>query len=615
MADLLSSTPSAPRQKYRRVVTLDDSSTTDQLESSECEVRSNSFLSDDRSVEETESSQGSSHNTSEHDSDSDSFVVDDDEYLTDDASFSLASYSEVSSSVTDLSNKEPIRRTQRLRFAKIDLDTGMIDHIDETNSPTTEEPSLVSEHDVATVDNSSDDEGPEEQQNPNSSRKGNEKYIYTTCLRLLDLQSNFLEMSCASPRKIEFTTVNFSTTQIGEEKVESVKASTSSESDEDDDESFERYLKKLRTGSSREERTEVKENIVHEKSFIVSDSDVSASASSSESETADSIWSPSSSDCEDEPRTNNFAFVHLSFGVSCSNHLIEERQLLKSIKDSFNSPSVLPSKGKKPIDQDEHFLISLSPDYSGRRHPDAEIYIKKGIKNEKQRAELASRLFDIFRHQCFKDELPEFLDVKWNPRLRKTAGMCRNKPDRTSWIELSPKVCSAPDRVRDTLIHEMCHAAVWIVDGRVKEGHGPVWKKWAHQCMLRFPSLPVIGRCHDYEIEAKFVYECGGCGQKVGRHTKSLDIVRKICGICKGRFTLQVRQNARKTTTKEGLEHNPFAKFVKENYGKHKKPGVKHGEVMRLLSQLYKEHSTPKTTGVEAELPKELDISVLSIHE
>ncbi|RCN36770.1 hypothetical protein ANCCAN_17328 [Ancylostoma caninum] len=336
-------------------------------------------------------------------------------------------------------------------------------------------------------------------------------------------------------------------------------------------------------------------------SFIVSDSDVSVTQGA---------VVPSFIGQKPE---KVFVFVH--FPKIGFVHFIKERQLLKTIKDSFNSPSVLPSKGTKPVDQDEHFLISLSPDYSGRRHPDAEIYIKKGIKNEKQRSELTSRLFDIFRRQCFKEELPEFLAVKWNPRLRKTAGMCRNKPDRTSWIELSPKVCSAPDRVRDTLVHEMCHAAVWIVDGRIKEGHGPVWKKWAHQCMLRFPSLPVIGRCHDYEIDAKFIYECGGCGQKVGRHTKSLDIVRKICGICKGRFTLQVRQNARKTAAKEGLDHNPFAKFVKENYGKHKKPGVKHGEVMRILSQLYKEQSTPKSTNEGEELPKELDISVLSIHE
>ncbi|VDK46937.1 unnamed protein product [Cylicostephanus goldi] len=141
------------------------------------------------------------------------------------------------------------------------------------------------------------------------------------------------------------------------------------------------------------------------------------------------------------------------------------------------------------------------------------MFLKKGIKNETRRSELTKKLFEIFRRDRIF-QLPEFLDIKWNPRLRKTAGMCRNKSDRTSWIELSPKVCSTPDRVRDTLIHELCHAAVWIVDGCIKEGHGPIWKRWANQCMQRFRSLPVIGRCHDYEIEAKFVYECGGCGQK-----------------------------------------------------------------------------------------------------
>lgn len=33
------------------------------------------------------------------------------------------------------------------------------------------------------------------------------------------------------------------------------------------------------------------------------------------------------------------------------------------------------------------------------------------------------------------------------------------------------------DRLRDTLIHEMCHAAAWLVSG-VQAGHGAVWKKW-----------------------------------------------------------------------------------------------------------------------------------------
>uniref|UniRef100_A0A158QQ23 SprT-like domain-containing protein n=1 Tax=Haemonchus placei TaxID=6290 RepID=A0A158QQ23_HAEPC len=224
-------------------------------------------------------------------------------------------------------------------------------------------------------------------------------------------------------------------------------------------------------------------------------------------------------------------------------------------------------------------------------------------------------------------KIPEFLPVKWNNRLYKTAGMCRNMSDRTSWIELSPKVCSTPDRVRDTLIHELCHAAVWVVDGKRKEGHGPLWKKWAAQCMQRFPFLPVIGRCHDYEIDAKFIYECGGCGQKVRRHTKSLNIDQKICGICKCRFTLQVRTRKKKDAVgNESSELNPFAKFVKENYGKHKGPGVKHGEVMRILAQLYKEKSATKDdigdTNEQVshdmsitESTEPLDMSILSIHD
>lgn len=37
---------------------------------------------------------------------------------------------------------------------------------------------------------------------------------------------------------------------------------------------------------------------------------------------------------------------------------------------------------------------------------------------------------------------------------------------------------SSQERVRDTLIHEMCHAAVWVIDGVRNGGHGPHWKAW-----------------------------------------------------------------------------------------------------------------------------------------
>ena len=34
------------------------------------------------------------------------------------------------------------------------------------------------------------------------------------------------------------------------------------------------------------------------------------------------------------------------------------------------------------------------------------------------------------------------------------------------------------DRIRDTLVHEMCHAATWIIDGIKGGGHGREWKAW-----------------------------------------------------------------------------------------------------------------------------------------
>ena len=33
------------------------------------------------------------------------------------------------------------------------------------------------------------------------------------------------------------------------------------------------------------------------------------------------------------------------------------------------------------------------------------------------------------------------------------------------------------ERTRETLLHEMCHAAVWLID-RKRDGHGPFWKAW-----------------------------------------------------------------------------------------------------------------------------------------
>eukprot|EP00090_Calanus_glacialis_P017283 TRINITY_DN26948_c0_g1_i1.p1 TRINITY_DN26948_c0_g1~~TRINITY_DN26948_c0_g1_i1.p1 ORF type:complete len:892 (-),score=270.16 TRINITY_DN26948_c0_g1_i1:95-2488(-) len=249
------------------------------------------------------------------------------------------------------------------------------------------------------------------------------------------------------------------------------------------------------------------------------------------------------------------------------------------------------------------FLSSLTMDTPvDRCHPSALPYLKNFPK---QKTELAGRLYTLYNTQCFDNALPEDMEITWNVRLTKTAGLCysrrhRNRHNievRSSRIELSTKVIDSGDRLRDTLIHEMCHAASWIISG-YRDGHGPLWRTWAEKAMGRFPELPVIDRCHSYQIRTKYTYRCEKCGYSIGRHSKSLDTEKKVCGHCYGRFQLVVNGKTVQTKVADGATAagaapakpkapNAFALFVKENYKVYKQPGVTHGDVMKMLSSKF----------------------------
>lgn len=157
------------------------------------------------------------------------------------------------------------------------------------------------------------------------------------------------------------------------------------------------------------------------------------------------------------------------------------------------------------------------------------------------------------------------MSVTWNKKMRKTAGYCvtgqeKGGGNRYARIELSEKVCDSAgngllrspriiclsgsfrisycavvpeyvrahiyevprlvwqhclcasllDRLRDTLIHEMCHAATWLING-VRDGHGNFWKLYARKATLAHPELPMVTRCHSYDIKYKFQYQCTRC--------------------------------------------------------------------------------------------------------
>ncbi|KAI5104974.1 germ cell nuclear acidic peptidase [Silurus meridionalis] len=217
------------------------------------------------------------------------------------------------------------------------------------------------------------------------------------------------------------------------------------------------------------------------------------------------------------------------------------------------------------------FLQSLS-------FPDSVYY--RNFKQTKE--ELTSKLYRLYNTTVFESKLPSDMSIKWNTKMRKTAGYCitgREKVTCTRYarIELSVKVCDSADRLRDTLVHEMCHAATWLIND-VRDGHGPFWKIYARKATLAHPELPMVTRCHSYDINYKYQYQCSRCKNTIGRHSKSLDTQRFVCALCTGQLVLLTPSNSRGPT--------PFSTFVKENYGtvRQELTGQSHAEVMRKLS-------------------------------
>ncbi|KAG6924787.1 acidic repeat containing, partial [Chelydra serpentina] len=212
------------------------------------------------------------------------------------------------------------------------------------------------------------------------------------------------------------------------------------------------------------------------------------------------------------------------------------------------------------------------------------------VKNfRKKKDELTQKLYTLYNNTIFEQKLPEKMEIIWNKKMRKTAGYCvtgqTKSPElqRYARIELSEKVCDSADRLRDTLIHEICHAATWVING-IRDGHGQFWRFYANKSAVVHPELPVVTQCHSYEIKYKFTYKCSLCKTTIGRHSKSLDTERFVCALCKGQLVLC--QPTRKDGTPARVQLTPFAKYVKENYGSTKKEqcGLSHAEVMRKLS-------------------------------
>jgi predicted SprT family Zn-dependent metalloprotease len=230
------------------------------------------------------------------------------------------------------------------------------------------------------------------------------------------------------------------------------------------------------------------------------------------------------------------------------------------------------------------------------------------------RDSLVNSLFQEYNERVFSSKLPLSMIVEWSPRLRKTAGvtLLTRKHDYFSAslmydakIQLSVKVLDTPHKLATTLLHEMCHAAAWLIDHVSKPPHGSAFQSWARIATKEYPKRRVT-TCHSFKIHYKYQFQCKLCTHLYGRHSKSIDVQSQRCGKCKGELVFLGTFKPDGTKSKSGVPAPATEKKPKNAYQvfadslrkelKEKNPNLKPQQVM---SEIAKAWTAKKNEGKE----------------
>lgn len=144
--------------------------------------------------------------------------------------------------------------------------------------------------------------------------------------------------------------------------------------------------------------------------------------------------------------------------------------------------------------------------------------------------------------------------ITWSKTLRTTAGRARYRHERRrsantgattdlhhASIELAEKIIDSEERLYNTLAHEFCHLANFMVSRVTSPPHGESFKAWGRRCDGFVRDHPVyapfdvhVTTTHRYQIDWKYVWACVDCGQTYGRQSNSIDPARVRCSVCMG---------------------------------------------------------------------------------
>ncbi|KAG2155400.1 SprT-like family-domain-containing protein [Suillus clintonianus] len=201
--------------------------------------------------------------------------------------------------------------------------------------------------------------------------------------------------------------------------------------------------------------------------------------------------------------------------------------------DDGSSHSHSSGENTRQADIPRAVLGSITP---RTNKPPPRISSRGKAEESARREKYAEQLFGELNGTIFNDGLPRETKLHWNKRLLTTAGRARWHRSRDgvqkTEIELAAKILDCDERIRNTLSHEMCHLACWIINGDPKEGHGPAFKAWAHKVMTKRPEIEITTK-HNYEISYPFEWKCEKCSKVYGRYSKSIRPDECVCGVCK----------------------------------------------------------------------------------
>ena len=171
-------------------------------------------------------------------------------------------------------------------------------------------------------------------------------------------------------------------------------------------------------------------------------------------------------------------------------------------------------------------------------------------------------------HQVFGRYVPENIPIEWSSQLSSTAGKAFYSPSkqansvrlpsgRYSKVRLSAGLLNTRAKLWSTLLHELCHVAVYAQYKDTKQAHGPEFHEWGQRVTNTF-GVPVT-RCHDYgkdpsKVAYLWLCKCKNPDGTPLEHTKTAAMrtpvnVTRICRKCRS----QLRNIPRKDWKRLGL--------------------------------------------------------------